>query len=801
MSDSERTSDPAALKGEGAPNGNGDSNGGATILHLPLRHRRRGNGDGDGEEPRRQVRIRKLRVLALLAGLGVLAAVSTVFGMMMAVASDLPQMEDPLRGNSVILDANGDEIGLLTGNQRQLFVSEAQIAPVMKQAIIAIEDRRFYTNEGYDLRGIGRALWQDVVNQRVVQGGSTITQQFVKNALAAQNDRTLFVKLREAALAYQLTRKWSKERILRNYLNTIYFGNGAYGIESAAQTYFGGDHQGCEAGQGAPVRGPARAPRGGAAGRHGRLARAASTRSRTPPRPASAATSCSTACSSRGSSPRPSTTQAVAESLPTRADISPPREDTKYPYFTSWVKQQVVDKLGGGQLGARRAFTGGLTVKTTLDSKVQEAATTAIRNWLPVRVRPARVDGGDREQDRQGARDGRRRRLREVLVQPRHPGPAPARLLVQAVRARRGAAPGHLARLHVDLEEEGLHPQGRREVRRSTTTTTATRASRRWRTRRRTPTTPSTRSSASSSGRARSPRWRAGSAIRTPVSRNAANALGGLKQGVTPLDMAHAYETFAQRGELTYGSLSPGRPARPQGHADPRPGRASRRSAAAPRATSSRSRSAAASCRTASARGACSRPGVADQVGSILQTVVKSGTATRAFVPGVTVAGKTGTTEGYGDAWFVGWTKEYTVAIWVGYPDKFKPMETEFQGDPVAGGTYPAGHLQDVRRGARGHEEGQEGHDRDRARRAAGHLDRRRRPTPRRRPTRAARSRAAARRRPRRRCRSRRRPRSPSSRRSRRRPSRRPSARSSRRSSPPSRRPTRAGPQPAPGTG
>src|SRR5687767_9961619 len=245
MSESERTSDPAALKGEGASNGNGD--GGATVLHLPLRHSRRrgGDGDGDGEEPRRQVRIRKLRVVALLFGLGLLAAVSTVFGMMMAVASDLPKMEDPLRGNSVILDANGTEIGLLTGNQRQLFVSEAQIAPVMKQAIIAIEDRRFYTNEGYDLRGIGRALWQDVVNQRVVQGGSTITQQFVKNALAAQNDRTLFVKLREAALAYQLTRKWSKERILRNYLNTIYFGNGAYGIESAARTYFGNDHTGC----------------------------------------------------------------------------------------------------------------------------------------------------------------------------------------------------------------------------------------------------------------------------------------------------------------------------------------------------------------------------------------------------------------------------------------------------------------------------------------------------------------------------------------------------------------------------
>ena len=76
---------------------------------------------------------------------------------------------------------------------------------------------------------------------------------------------------------------------------------------------------------------------------------------------------------------------------------------------------------------------------------------------------------------------------------------------------------------------------------------------------------------------------------------------------------------------------------------------------------------------------------------AILQTVVGRGTATRAQIPGVVIAGKTGTTESYGDAWFVGWTKEYTVAVWVGYPDEFKPMETEFQGEPVAGGTYPAG--------------------------------------------------------------------------------------------------------------
>ena len=198
------------------------------------------------EEPRPvRVRIRKLRVLGVLVGLGILAVVSTVFGMMMAITYDLPRLEEQSGRNSVLTDRNGKPLGLLTGNQKRIFLKSEEIAPVMKQAIIAIEDRRFYTNAGIDIRGIGRALWQDIRAQDAVQGGSTITMQFVKNALAAQDERTLFNKLREAALAYQITRKWSKERILRNYLNTIYFGNGAYGIESAARTYFGSNHPGC----------------------------------------------------------------------------------------------------------------------------------------------------------------------------------------------------------------------------------------------------------------------------------------------------------------------------------------------------------------------------------------------------------------------------------------------------------------------------------------------------------------------------------------------------------------------------
>ena len=110
----------------------------------------------------------------------------------------------------------------------------------MENAVIAIEDRRFYEHEGVDYKGIARALSQDVLRRSAVQGGSTITQQFVKNALAAQAKRTVFQKLREAALAYHLERKWTKQKVLTQYLNSVYFGNGAYGVEAAVRTYFGG---------------------------------------------------------------------------------------------------------------------------------------------------------------------------------------------------------------------------------------------------------------------------------------------------------------------------------------------------------------------------------------------------------------------------------------------------------------------------------------------------------------------------------------------------------------------------------
>src|SRR5271165_1406294 len=195
-------------------------------------------------------RLKRLRFVAILFAVLLLGLVSFVFGMFVAVASDLPSLtrfsQYKNEESSTLYDDLGRPIGVLSQHNR-VIVTPGQIPRVVKEAVISIEDKRFQTNGGVDIRGIARAFIDDLEHKGTVQGASTIEQQFIKNALQAQSHRTIFEKLREAALAYQLSHKWSKEKIITAYLNTIYFGNGAYGIEAAAQTYFGheADHLGC----------------------------------------------------------------------------------------------------------------------------------------------------------------------------------------------------------------------------------------------------------------------------------------------------------------------------------------------------------------------------------------------------------------------------------------------------------------------------------------------------------------------------------------------------------------------------
>ncbi len=155
---------------------------------------------------------------------------------------------------------------MLRGDESRVLVGTDDIAPIMRQAIVSVEDQRFFEHNGVDVQGVARALWQDVRQQGIVEGGSTITQQFVKNAYI-RNERTLARKVREAALAWQLEQRWTKDRILTAYLNTIYFGHGAYGIQQAARAYFKKSAKELDARRG---RAPRRDPRRSVALRPGR---------------------------------------------------------------------------------------------------------------------------------------------------------------------------------------------------------------------------------------------------------------------------------------------------------------------------------------------------------------------------------------------------------------------------------------------------------------------------------------------------------------------------------------------------
>ncbi|HJV08312.1 MAG TPA: transglycosylase domain-containing protein, partial [Acidimicrobiales bacterium] len=136
-----------------------------------------------------------------------------------------------------IYDATGKEIGLLRKFDTSIPVKSSDIPEVLKQAVVSVEDKRFYSHGGIDPIGALRALWADLRGKAVVQGGSTITQQYVKNVYTS-GERTLARKIREAVLASQLDRKVTKDEILYRYLSNIYLGGGAYGIGAAAESYF-----------------------------------------------------------------------------------------------------------------------------------------------------------------------------------------------------------------------------------------------------------------------------------------------------------------------------------------------------------------------------------------------------------------------------------------------------------------------------------------------------------------------------------------------------------------------------------
>ena len=638
--------------------------------------------DGDGGPPERP-KLKKLRLALVLAGLGFIAVISTVFGMMMAVAADVPDLENEARfakaENSVLLaDAEGeDQLAQLTDNENRILIEEHEIAPDIKNAVIAIEDRRFYEHRGVDYRGIARALWQDILAGSAKQGASTVTQQFVKNALAAQGDRSVFQKLREAAAAYHLERKWSKQKILTQYLNSVYFGNGAYGIESAVRTYFG-EERGLLDEEGAPIDpdptdenqidfdAPATA-RIAAPHEAAFLAGIiASPSAYDPLQDPIAAKARRDLVLQRmldqGMITREQYDEAIPKGLPQEDEINPPQPDSEEPYFTTWVTQQAVERFG-----ADRVYGGGMKIRTTLDPALQDAAEGAVAQMSGIgpSVSLVTIENYSGEVKAMvGGEIFRERPFNLATNGHRQPGSAFKPFILLAALETGDYGPGSVFASQ-PKELPFTAANGKKDLFRvanyedqysgSASLTTATAQS----------DNSVYAELGMEVGRGNVADVANEMGIRTDLSTNPAMLLGGLKTGVTPLEMAYAYSTLANGGRRVcseWASYECGPVAIESVVGEDRPERTTRE---------------------------VFSKEIADTAKTMLSYVITSGTGTSAQV-GEFAAGKTGTTENYGDAWFCGFIDKYTTCVWVGYADKVQSMETEYAGSPVAGGTWPA---------------------------------------------------------------------------------------------------------------
>ena len=570
--------------------------------------------------------------------------------MMRAIASEIPSLDPAAQHtevDSVVYASNGRTVlAVLRGSQSRVLVSTDQIAPIMRQAIVSIEDQRFFEHRGIDLRGIARALIADIRNQSIVEGGSTITQQFVKNAYI-NNERTFGRKILEAALAWQLEQRWSKDRILTAYLNTIYFGNGAYGIQQASRAYFGKGAKRLDLAEAALLAGipsdpvlydPVTNPRSAKERRREVLA----------------------AMLEQGKISQAQYANANAAPMPKPGQVRLPGTQGPAPYFVNYVKGQLIEKYGAG-----RVFGGGLRVTTTIDLGMQKLARTAIEKVLPSSTGPqAALVAIDPRTGAVKAMFGGRSFLTSqfnlAAQAERQPGSA-FKPFVLATALREGISPqtqleskpfsvntgnrvwnvtnfDHTYLGLIDIAH-AIVPSDNTVFARLTQLV----------------------------GPDRIVPMAHALGIQSPLNPYFSIGLG--TEAVNPLEMARAYATFANNGQRIDTTLFGNKPNAIESVQKIQSGRIED-NLPVPRQIL--------------------QPAKAELLTSILQNVVRFGTGTKAQIPGVQIAGKTGTTDNYADAWFIGYTPDLVVAVWVGYPDRLRPMTTEFGGQPVTGGTLPA---------------------------------------------------------------------------------------------------------------
>ena len=619
-------------------------------------------------------------MLFVLLGLGALALLSTVFGMMAAVSQDLPAIYNfaqyKASKNSEIYDANGVAIGTLTSDLNKILLNSGQISPNIKNAVVSIEDSRFYEHSGVDFQGIGRALVKDILSQSAAQGGSTITEQFVKNAMEAEDTRTLFVKFKEAALAYRLEHHWSKDKILTQYLNTIYFGQGAYGIEAASRTFFGAAHPGC----GTPTEPCASVLEPWEAAT---LASSIASPSAYDPKvyPENSLGRRNIVLErmyEQGYISQEQLEEGQKQALPAPDAIEPPTLDSKAPYFTAYLRQQLLERFGPA-----KAFFGGLKVKSTLDLGLQEAAQEAVNSYLGYSPATASVVVIDNRnagiKAMVGGPDFETRPFNLATQGHRQPGSSikPFTLITAleqgiSPEATFESAPQEFAfgkggKEIFEVTNDGDYYAGTSSIISATTNSDnsvyaqlglealegKTVADR-------------TRSIAATAHEA---------GYNDPISTNPAMVLGGLEIGVTPLGWTYAYSTIGNNGDRVSGTLAP------------RPGNSP---VSYTQVTDKEDQTIKGGDNDSMHKQVLDQEAT-EEAKRILETVVSSGTGANADIGAEGQWGKTGTTEENVDAWFCGGISDQaTACVWVGYPDSATPMTTLYNGGPVEGGTFPA---------------------------------------------------------------------------------------------------------------
>ncbi|HEY7732288.1 MAG TPA: transglycosylase domain-containing protein [Gaiellaceae bacterium] len=609
---------------------------------------------------RRTERRRHRRGLAIaLCGLALLLAVLVVgagagvfaFGS----SCDLDSLRPVRIGeNTFVYAADGSLLGAIPAERNRQPVPLSRVSPWMRDATVAIEDRRFYEHGGLDLEGIGRALWENVKALEIVQGGSTITQQLVRNLYPVSSERTVERKLKEACLAIKLNEAWSKERILATYLNQVYYGNLAYGVEAAAQTYYSKRAKALTLPEAALLAGLTQAPSAYDPFADRRVARARRDQVLRAMLDSGAIT---------GAQFR------TAVVKPLRLRPGNLYEEIREPYFFGYVRDELIREYG-----AETVRSGGLRVYTTIIPRYQQFARIAINTTLTEPSDPAAAlvtidprTGAIRAMT--GVIPGRRGKRNEfnLLSQARRQSGSTFKTFVLTAAVADGIDPESSYYVSAPFTYAPT-PDGNCDDGSWWCVKTYDSSYRGW--------TSIERATLASDNTVYAqltidlgPRKVAemarklGVRSRLDVNGSYVPAMGLGSIAVSPLDVASAYATIAAGGVYAEPTairrvvLANGKVDSEAGWGEPR-------------------------------RTRVISDGVAYTVTRILEDNMRYGTGTGAYF-GRPAAGKTGTTDEHADAWFAGYTPGLQTTVWMGYTKGEIPMEN-VHGIAVSGGSFPA---------------------------------------------------------------------------------------------------------------